>query len=655
MEGASEDVRDEWDFFISYTRTDQAWAEWIAWVLEEDGYRVLIQAWDFVPGRNWIAGMQSGIRDAARTVAVVSDAYLSSVYGSAEWQAAIASDPDGTGRKLLVVRVGKCERPGLLAAVVGADIFGVPEDVARQMLRGMVSAAQTGRIKPLVPPLFPGLGRAVPNEPEFPGMVSPRREWDSRTYLDTAIVIPPGSSADVDVPYTGDLDLTAVSSRKALSVMLQIVYVRADRPSFRSLETAAERTMTRLSATVVSRMLKGMIFPRRKVMLAFLRACGISDNYLAPWVRAWERVAVIEFGLVPLDNPSAVLDAAHGEQSKPEPGESVTDMPRLPGGGSPPAEDPANLDQLREEVTKIGAESDPLRRTLSELEQWRVVSDSSTERKADPGGRSATMVMGRYMLIKKLGAGGQGSVWLAEDQLLSRVVALKQLGNFAFLDPDERWARALAEAKAVARVKHPAIPAIYDSFIADDSPWIVMEYIRGRSLDMIIGEHSLEEGTIAKIGLPVLMALNAAHLAGVVHRDVKPANILVTDEGSVFLVDFGIAKILGDTALTGQQGIIGTLEFMAPERLKGLPASPASDLWSLGVTFFYALEGHSPFRINAEGAATAVAAILSGDPPCLVKGGKLAEITRRLLRKDPAQRPNAQEVAMALRSILREP
>src|ERR1017187_8146763 len=116
-----------WDFFVSYTQADRAWAEWIAWALEEDGHRILVQAWDFVPGTNWIQGMQAGTTDAARTIAVLSADYLESVYGGAEWQAAWAGDPGGTGRKLLTVRVQDCERPGLLAGVVGRDLFGIAE------------------------------------------------------------------------------------------------------------------------------------------------------------------------------------------------------------------------------------------------------------------------------------------------------------------------------------------------------------------------------------------------------------------------------------------------------------------------------------------------------------------------------------------------
>ena len=158
-----------WDFFVSYTQADRAWAEWIAWILEEDGRRVLIQAWDFVSGTNWVQSMQAGTRDAARTIAVLSGEYLTSVFGGAEWQAAWASDPAGTGRKLLTVRVADCNRPGLLATVVGVDLFGLSETAAKARLRDMVSTAIKGRAKPEVQPGFPGAGRAMPQAARFPG------------------------------------------------------------------------------------------------------------------------------------------------------------------------------------------------------------------------------------------------------------------------------------------------------------------------------------------------------------------------------------------------------------------------------------------------------------------------------------------------------
>jgi tetratricopeptide (TPR) repeat protein len=161
------------DFFVSYTQADKAWAEWIAWELEEHGYRVLVQAWDFVPGSNWINRMRDGVTGAARTIAVLSQAYLGSVYGSAEWQAAWQADPLGEERKLLPVRVEDCPRPGLLAGIVGRDLFGVPEERARVRLHRLVDEAAVGRTKPRTPPAFPGgpvAGgfRAVRQRPQFP-------------------------------------------------------------------------------------------------------------------------------------------------------------------------------------------------------------------------------------------------------------------------------------------------------------------------------------------------------------------------------------------------------------------------------------------------------------------------------------------------------
>lgn len=191
--------RARWDFFVSYTQADQAWAEWIAWTLEEEGYRVLVQAWDFPGGSNWIQGMHVGTREAARTIAVLSPDYLESVFGGAEWQAAWAQDPRGTDHKLLTVRVRECDRPGLLAGVVSVDLFGIAETVARDRLRKMVTEAITGRAKPVVAPGFPGGERALSHEPQFPGGPQPRsvtsaRQDGTREERSTS---PPGSDAGV--------------------------------------------------------------------------------------------------------------------------------------------------------------------------------------------------------------------------------------------------------------------------------------------------------------------------------------------------------------------------------------------------------------------------------------------------------------------------
>ncbi|MGH3940261.1 MAG: TIR domain-containing protein, partial [Pseudonocardiaceae bacterium] len=159
----------EWDFFVSYTQADRTWAEWIAWLLEEDGYRVLIQAWDMVPGSNWINHMDQGVRCAARTVAVLSPDYSTSVYGTAEWQAAWAADPHGQHRKLITVQVRGDRLAGLLTGVVRIELMGLPETAARRRLREGIAAAVRGRAKPGAPPPFPASQRAVQAQPRFPG------------------------------------------------------------------------------------------------------------------------------------------------------------------------------------------------------------------------------------------------------------------------------------------------------------------------------------------------------------------------------------------------------------------------------------------------------------------------------------------------------
>ena len=274
----------------------------------------------------------------------------------------------------------------------------------------------------------------------------------------------------------------------------------------------------------------------------------------------------------------------------------------------------------------------------------------------DEAPRSETRVLnGRYRLVYRLGVGGMGSVWLADDQLLERSVALKELlPRTDVADLPARRARAVQEARAMARVRHPGIVPIHDVFFIDEDPWIVMDYISGRSLSDMIKPQTLDEQSIARIGLHVLRGLVALHRAGVVHRDVKPANILVADDGSIFLVDFGIARITGDTSLTGQS-IVGTPDFLAPERLReGYEVGPPADIWALGVTFYFALEGYSPFLRKSESGWQAILlAILSEPPRPLTHRGPLADITMRMLQKEPEDRANADQVIAVLESILR--
>jgi TIR domain len=154
----------EWDFFVSYQQDDREWAEWIAWQLEKAGHSVLFQGWDFVPGTNWIKLMQDGVSRSARVIAVLSPAYIGSVFGAAEWQAIWIHDPDGAERRVIPVRVAECERPGLLAGIVSIDLFGVPEPKALQRLQDAIQRALDGRAKPLRPPSFPAAAGSTDSE-----------------------------------------------------------------------------------------------------------------------------------------------------------------------------------------------------------------------------------------------------------------------------------------------------------------------------------------------------------------------------------------------------------------------------------------------------------------------------------------------------------
>jgi tetratricopeptide (TPR) repeat protein len=173
-------VEAQWDYFISYTQADQAWAEWIAWQLEDEGKRVLVQAWDMVPGTSWVHRMHEGVRLATRTIVVLSSDYIASIFGTAEWQAAWQRDPLGNQRKLIVLRVADCDRPGLLAGVVSVDLFSLDRTTARRRLREAVSGAATGRTKPEAEPAFPPDLRTALAEPQFPGALPPLWNVPSR-------------------------------------------------------------------------------------------------------------------------------------------------------------------------------------------------------------------------------------------------------------------------------------------------------------------------------------------------------------------------------------------------------------------------------------------------------------------------------------------
>lgn len=237
-----------------------------------------------------------------------------------------------------------------------------------------------------------------------------------------------------------------------------------------------------------------------------------------------------------------------------------------------------------------------------------------------------------------------GTVWRARDLVLTRDVAVKEVRLPGLLCDHDRQVlreRTLREARVSAKLNHPGVVTVYDVIEADGTPWIVMELVAARSLERVLAEDGpLPPERAAETGVMLLEALASAHAAGIVHRDVKPGNVLLTREGRAVLTDFGIATLDGEPGLTQTGMVMGTPGFCAPERIRGEPASPASDLWSLGATLYAAVEGHGPFD-GQDGPMAVLAGILHSDPPPVRSAGPLGTVIRALLSRDPAQRPNA--------------
>ncbi|MFJ3229271.1 serine/threonine-protein kinase [Streptomyces sp. NPDC086783] len=267
----------------------------------------------------------------------------------------------------------------------------------------------------------------------------------------------------------------------------------------------------------------------------------------------------------------------------------------------------------------------------------------------DDGKPTRRIIDGRFELEARLGGGGMGTVWQARDLVLDRAVALKEVRPpdpaLAEYDPDGAAllrARVLREARALARVDHPNVVTIHHVVDGDEHayPWIVMELVTGGSLQDRFDKGPLAPAEAARLGREVLAALRAAHSVGIQHRDVKPANVLMRPDGRPVLTDFGIAAIRESTALTATGSIIGTPDYMAPERISGNEGGPASDLWSLAMMLYVAVEGHHPLRRGT--ALATLAALLSEELPPPRRADELSPFFHAVLVKDPASRADTQ-------------
>ncbi|WP_185837002.1 serine/threonine-protein kinase [Streptomyces sp. WAC 06783] len=255
-------------------------------------------------------------------------------------------------------------------------------------------------------------------------------------------------------------------------------------------------------------------------------------------------------------------------------------------------------------------------------------------------GKEGRLLAGRYRLAEVLGRGGMGTVWRATDEVLGRTVAVKELRFPGGVEEDEKRrliTRTLREAKAIARIRNNGAVTVYDVVDEDDRPWIVMELVEGRSLAEVVRDDGpLTPRRAAEVGLAVLDVLRAAHREGILHRDVKPSNVLMSDDGRVVLTDFGIAQVEGDPSLTSTGMLVGAPSYISPERARGQKPGPPADLWSLGGLLYACVEGVPPYDKGSAIATLTAVMTEPLEPP--KSAGPLEEVIYGLLVKDPAAR-----------------
>jgi hypothetical protein len=273
-----------------------------------------------------------------------------------------------------------------------------------------------------------------------------------------------------------------------------------------------------------------------------------------------------------------------------------------------------------------------------------------------PGQRAAPGVIigDRYALRTAIGHGGMGTVWRATDTVLRRDVAVKEVllpAGMAAPDRDSMYQRTLREARAAAALSHPAVVQVYDVVTEGGRPWIVMELLQARSLaEMIVEDGPLAPRAVAKIGIALLGALEVAHAAGVLHRDVKPANVLICADGRCVLTDFGVARMPTDAELTTPGMVLGSPHFISPERAVGAKFGPPSDLFSLGVTLYTAVEGRPPF--DKRDPFETMRAVVEEPPTPALRAGALSGVLYGLLEKDPGRRWDIDTSRTVLRDLL---
>ncbi|MFD5421350.1 protein kinase [Streptomyces sp. NPDC127069] len=329
--------------------------------------------------------------------------------------------------------------------------------------------------------------------------------------------------------------------------------------------------------------------------------------------------------------------AAKGTAAAPEPEDATPAAAKAAPGGAKPAAVGAGAAAAEEPAP---GDDDP-----------QDADEAAAERK----GR---LLAGRYRLGAVLGKGGMGTVWRAEDEVLGRTVAVKELRFGGGVDEDEKRrliTRTLREAKAIARIRNEGAVTVYDVVDEDARPWIVMELIEGPSLAEFVRENGpLTPRRAAEVGLAVLDVLRAAHRQGILHRDVKPSNVLIAASGRVVLTDFGIAQVEGDPSITSTGMLVGAPSYISPERARGYKPGPPADMWSLGGLLYAAVEGVPPYD-KGSALATLTAVMTEAVDPPRNAGPALTEVIYGLLVKDPALRLDEDRARTMLTAVINAP
>ncbi|MFD6113077.1 protein kinase [Streptomyces yangpuensis] len=330
------------------------------------------------------------------------------------------------------------------------------------------------------------------------------------------------------------------------------------------------------------------------------------------------------------------------------------DVPSL-SKAAPAAEPAAAKPSLGKAAPAVGATGgNPV---VEKADAMAAAVKAAAAKAAGDGQHEGRLLAGRYRLGAVLGKGGMGTVWRAQDETLGRTVAVKELRFSSGVDDDEKRrliTRTLREAKAIARIRSGGAVTVYDVVDEDARPWIVMELIEGPSLADFIRENGpLTPHRAAEVGLAVLEVLRAAHGQGILHRDVKPSNVLIAGNGRVVLTDFGIAQVEGDPSVTSTGMLVGAPSYISPERARGQKPGPPADMWSLGGLLYASVEGVPPYDKGSALATLTAVMTEPVDPP--KNAGPLTEVIYGLLAKDPARRLNEERAREMLTAVLAAP